>query len=299
MKKFIIRILILFLIVYVVDWTCGHFFRYLQLHTKGGVTGRMEYIANDMTDSVLILGSSRAIHHYDPRIIIDSLGLSTYNCGKDGNGIIYNYGQYCLFRERYSPKIIIYDLIGEFDLIKKYPNERFLGGLRPYYDYKGIDSIFIEVDSLERYKMMSQIRRYNGSFISIIYNFFCSRRDDILGYIPLKDTMDYEPERNDYGERINYDTLKLTYLEKLINDTKKDRIKLIFALSPIYGGGDTAVYQYVINLAAKYEIQFINQYNDTSIIFNKQFFNDSFHLNEFGATEYTKKIVKEISNTLK
>lgn len=54
---------------------------------------RCEYIANKATDDIIILGSSSATHHYVLQIIEDSLGLSCYNCGEEGNGVVLAYGR--------------------------------------------------------------------------------------------------------------------------------------------------------------------------------------------------------------
>lgn len=39
---------------------------------------------------VLILGPSTANHHFDCQILKDSLGMTCYNAGRDGQNIIYN-----------------------------------------------------------------------------------------------------------------------------------------------------------------------------------------------------------------
>lgn len=294
MKRFVIRIILLSLIVLAIDTAFGYAFNYLQSHSKGGATHRMEYIANSMTDSILIMGSSRAIHHYDPRIFVDSLDLSSYNCGLNGMGIIYNYGQYCLFKERHVPKIIIYDICDQFDLLTKVPNDRYLDGLRPYYDRVSIDSIFYSIDKTEKYKMMSQMRKYNGHFTSLVLYYLRPNNDYILGFKPLKGQMAYEPQKSKEENAIILDSIKIKYLEKLIHETRENGTKLIFCISPTYGGADEITYQSVMDLAKANEIPVLNHYNDSSFILKKEYFKDSYHLNEAGAQEYTKTIVKEI-----
>ena len=61
---------------------------YMYFHAKGSSIREMNDVCLDNQYDVLIMGSSRAHHHYVPEIISDSLGLSCYNTGKDGNGII-------------------------------------------------------------------------------------------------------------------------------------------------------------------------------------------------------------------
>lgn len=298
MKRLIIKLTMFFLTLVIVDFFFGEVFKYFQTHSKGGATYRMEYIANKMKDEIVIMGSSRAIHHYDPRILQDSLGLTSFNCGLGGNGIIYNYGQYRIFKERYAPQILIYDIYDQYDLVKGLPNERYIDGLRLYYEKMGIDSVFMSVDSMERYKMLSQMRRFNGKFISVFSNFLYGHETEMNGYVPLEGRMNYEPKKNTESFGIEYDNLKLHYLRRLINESKSQGAKLIFAISPRYGGSNDSVYRLIKEIAMKEGLMFLDYYNDSTIVFNRSYFKDSGHLNEVGATVYTKKILKDIEQVL-
>lgn len=270
----------------------------MQHHSKGGDTGRMEYIVNYMNEDILIFGSSRAIHHYNPEIIEDSLQMSCYNCGRDGNGIIFSYGMYRLFKNRYTPKFIIYDIIDDFDLINENNNEKYLEWLRCYYDKPGIDSIFINVDKNEKYKMIPQMRWYNYKFIQIASDYISPKQSDIKGYRPLEGIIKYEPiEIN--NKPIHYDNLKLEYFKLLIKDCKEKGTKLIFVVSPKYKGGKKQSYEAIIRLAKHENIPFFYYYNDNEISSKKKYFEDSMHMNKYGAEEYTKKIINDIKLYLK
>ena len=85
MKKFLVKILLFFALVAIMDVAFGWLFSMLRSNTRGGQTLKSEYIAKDCSDEILILGSSRAAHHYVPRIISDALGMSCYNCGQEGH----------------------------------------------------------------------------------------------------------------------------------------------------------------------------------------------------------------------
>lgn len=298
MKKFIFKILLLVFILIIVDELSGFIFKYMQYHSKGGDTGRIVYIENNIKDDILIFGSSRAIHHYDPRIIEDSLKMSCYNCGADGNGIIFSYGQYRLFRDRYTPKIIIYDIHANFDLINNGNNEKYLDWLRYFYDKPGIDSIFINIDKTEKYKMISKMRRYNGKFIEVVSDYISPRSSDIKGYRPLYGTMDYEPEiqeNNSTNNHYQYDDIKLQYFRRLIRDCKEKGTQLIFMVSPIYKGNRDKMYkeyEAIIQLAETENIPFISYYDDSDISCDKKYFRDSVHLNQYGSELYTKKIIE-------
>ena len=101
MRKFLFKIALFFIIIAIIDVLSGKCFAYLVEHTKGGDNLRNNFICNSMNDDILIFGSSRALHHYNPAIISDSLHLSCYNCGQDGNGAILNEARYQLILKRY------------------------------------------------------------------------------------------------------------------------------------------------------------------------------------------------------
>ena len=65
----------------------------------------------DLQDStLLILGSSRARNHYNPRIFRDSLGMSCYNAGRSGCFLVYQSAQLDLILDRYVPKVIVLEV---------------------------------------------------------------------------------------------------------------------------------------------------------------------------------------------
>lgn len=191
MKKFLSGTVLFLLIAVILDIACGQMCSYLVNHAKGGDNGRNNYICNKVEEDILVFGSSRAIHHYNPVILADSLGMSCYNCGQDGNGIILNYGRMQLIWQRYRPKIVIYDVIPGFDLLSGEDNHKYLGWLKAYYDMPGIPEIFQSVDATEKYKMLSRMYRYNSKFLQIIADYIHPMQSDgIKGFRPLEGEMD-------------------------------------------------------------------------------------------------------------
>ena len=88
MKKYIRNILLFFVAIVVIDLLFGVVCQYLNDHSKGGGIKSRYYVCKESNEDVLIFGSSRAKHHYVPDIIEDSLSMTCYNTGEDGNGII-------------------------------------------------------------------------------------------------------------------------------------------------------------------------------------------------------------------
>ena len=65
-------------------------------------------------------------------------------------------------------------------------------------------------------------------------------------------------------------------------------------VSPKYKGNEKQSYEAIIQLAKNENVPFFYHYNDDEISSNKNYFEDSMHMNKYGAEKYTKKIIKEI-----
>lgn len=299
MKRFIINIVIFACLIATCDVLLGFVFKYLSAHAKGGDTGRNYYICHQSQNDIIIFGSSRAMHYYDPIILRDSLGASCYNCAKDGNGIIMMYGLYKMITERYQPKVLIYDLCTGFDLLAG-DNNKFLGGLKYNYDCNHIDSIFWKVDPLERYKMVAQTYRYNSEFLQLMMDNIHPLRSDHNGYRPVDRTMTYDPKIDNVLDTITYqyDELKMYYMKRLIADCKARGTSLIFYISPMYKANSDRVYSPMIDYCERNNIPIINHYCDKKYVFNKTYFYDSFHMNREGATVYTKEVAAEVKKII-
>ena len=209
MKKLIAKSTLFIVLVLIIDFFSGSIFTFLRLHSVGGDTNRNEYIANKLNDDIIIFGSSRAIHHYDPRIIEDSLDMTCYNCGNDGMGIILFYARYKQITERYIPKLILYDVTSGFD-IQPGDNSKFLSWSRPYYDQPGVDSIFWKIDHLERIKMISNMYRYNSKILQMVADNLTPLRIDFKGYRPHTGIMKHEPRiEPTVSSKVTYDKIKI------------------------------------------------------------------------------------------
>lgn len=177
----------------------------------------------------------------------------------------------------------------------------YLPGLRYWYnEYPEIDSIFWSVAPNERYKMRLTSYRYNSQFLQLIMDNIKPLQQDAKGYRPLQGEMLYEPSATSGNEKeYVYDTLKLYYLERLVQDCRHSGTKLIFAASPLYkNANDAHIFAPIKKLCTNYGIAFINHYNDTTFNNEKSYFKDRVHMNQKGAEAYTQAIIKELRHYL-
>lgn len=303
MKRFIIRLLVFLSLMFILDRGFGVAMKYLQDHAKGGYVGHHNYILHQSNEDILIFGSSRAIHHYNPQIIEDSLGMSCYNCGQDGNGIVLFYGWWQLMKGNHQPKVIIYDVNPSFDLLVGEDNSKYLGWLRSEYNHDGIRQLFDEVDPTERYKMQSMMYRYNSKFLQNIIDYFHPIfQISPNGYLPLYGEMEQMKKKKQTkttNRTYSYDPQKLAYLEQFVLDAKEHDIQLVFAVSPMWYGMDESMLVPIKKLCEKECIPFLDYSNDSTFVMKDKWFKDGLHLNSRGTDKYSSIISKDISNLLK
>lgn len=288
MKKYLIKIILFFVAVVVVDILFGVACQYMNDHSKGGGVKSRYYVCKESTEDVLVFGSSRAKHHYVPDIIEDSLGMTCYNTGEDGNGIILCYGFLKMITARYSPKLIIYDVTG-FDMYED-DNMKYLDLMKPYYYEKGIDSIFWSVEPKTRVMMLSNLYRYNTTCLRVIGNYIHPMTNYPKGYSPLHKIMDYEPENKEETIKA-IDTLKIHYFEKFIRLSQNKGIYLICCVSPSYAApSDDSKFESIKQLCMQCQVPFLYYGAEPVITKNKAFFQDRNHMNDEGARLYTSSL---------
>lgn len=295
MKKYLIKIILFFVAIVVVDILFGVACQYMNDHSKGGGVKSRYYVCKESNEAVLVFGSSRAKHHYVPDVIEDSLHMTCYNTGEDGNGIILCYGFLKMITERYSPKLIIYD-VTDFDMYVD-DNMKYLDLMKPYYYEKGIDSIFWSVEPKTRIMMLSNLYRYNTTCLRVIGNYIHPMNNYPKGYSALHKTMDYEPEIKQIKEQA-VDTLKIHYFEEFIQLAQDKGISLVCCVSPSYKAPtNDNKYKSIKSLCKQYQVPFIYYGAKPEISDNKAFFQDRTHMNDIGAKLFTSKLMSWINKT--
>ena len=300
MKKFLIKVALFFILAVIVDVTCGFFFENMRVRVRGGQTFKCEYIMKRCQDDILILGSSKAAHHYVPIIISDTLELTCYNGGQEGNGIIAAYARYKMVSARKKPKMVVYEVTPGYDYLQDNGYSGYLGALRQYTSNVDVRKEYLDFsDELERLRLLSNMYCNNSRMFTIV--------KDLLK--PMPDYKGYEPL---YGKIGNFsivnrsvesrfrsiDSLKLSYFEKFISETRTDDVKLVMMISPTFGQVNIQDYEPAVELCKKYGVPLIDNSAYAGITGNNEFFQDRTHLNNNGALAYTKIVAHQIRNLI-
>mgnify|MGYP004641785565 CR=1 FL=1 len=298
MRIFLVKLGVYLMIIAGVDFIIGSCMDYILANTVKGDYGRNNYISLQSHQSCLIFGSSRAIHHYNPDTIAHALNMSCYNCGEDGMGIITMLGRYLMIRQRYVPKLIIYDVSG-FD-IEKDDRSKYIGWLRYFTKNERIAELIEQVDETEKFKSIAQSYKYNSRFVDIIIQFMSKNPQtaENYKYAPLTGVINYDVKETHFNN-VTVDSLKLSLFKKMIQQCKNDGTKFIVVLSPEYKAINDSNYRPIINLCNQYRIPVLNHYKDKDINFNSKLFKDASHLNIEGVKIFNKKICIELHQAFK
>lgn len=294
MKIFVVKLFCFILLLLVLDVVCGKVFSTLhQMASDNSPRGLLtEYAMEKVNAELIIIGASRANHHYVSSVIKDSLGMSVYNAGKDGHDFLY---QCCLIDgilHRYVPKIIIWDVQpGDLSRPVQYDFDR-LTDLNIYYDKNEYCRDLInQRGPYEKYKMFFYSYRYNSKLLSYIYKSIFSYNYPIDGYQPSTDKHNYpilKEEKVDTG----FDRKQLSRITAIINICKEKQVKLIVSLSPKFVNSDylqADVYKKLREVLKEEDIPLIDFYSDSFFRNDSTLFNDNAHLNNRGAQSFTEK----------
>ena len=285
------------------DQLAGVGFKTLYSHA-GDKFERENYMRYKMDADVIVMGSSHATHHYVPAILQDTLHMSVYNCGQRGNGIIYEYGRLATIYQRYTPKLVIVDIIETMDLIKE-DNSRYLDFLKVDYGTNAtVDSLFYAIDPISKYKMLLNCYRYNSQFCDLVINTVLKGRGRFQkdGYAPLhgsqldkyKHQQGQEKAGDKKAEAVEYDDLKLHCLERIAAE-KREGCKMVFVLSPTHGQSSTATqFEVVYDICRRNGIPFLNYMNDPRFLGRDDLFYDRGHMNDDGARMFSSIVASDI-----
>lgn len=297
MKTLLSKLALLLVIVIICDFLIGKSLDHVVSTITTGGQGRDNYICNKSQEDIMIFGSSKAVHHYNSNIIEDSLGMTCYNCGEDGNGILLGYGRLTMVKERHQPKIIIYDVVPKYDLLEN-ENHQYLAWLKTHYNRAGIAEIFHDTDTLERFKMHCSCYRHNSKFLQnlVVYFTHLSTDEGVKGFRPLHGKLNtMRVKERTYKEQYDYDPVKKKYLDRFIAQATGSQ--LYFVVSPLWYKIDTTyttAAQPLIEICQRESIPFFDFTNDPKYVGNDSFFKDGTHLNIQGANEFTRDLVCKI-----
>lgn len=302
-QKVLAGLLAMVALAFLADRGIGYLFGQAYAHSRYGNYHRQEYCLHDSKEKLLILGSSRAVNHYVPQIFTDSIGMSCYNCGSNGQSIYFHYGILSSYLERGDiPKVVLWEVTNKDAVVTQGQAsgldaavERFTPN---YGEYASIDSVLLLKGWRERLLLMSRCYRYNSKAVQLFKCLFLPTPEDhgyeaLLGAMPP--TRPFVVEQHESADVL--DEGKLLYVNKLIQACRSNGVKLYFIESPRYYDAPFIGIDTLKALAAQNDIPFLD-YRHAEDFMDPRFFNNKKHLNDFGAHCYSSVVAGELKRMI-
>lgn len=298
-KKKFFWVLLFFTSLILSDKLLGWAFKNLYFSMRSGDRFAITYSLDSTQADLLIFGTSRARHHYVPKIFEENLNTTCYNTGRDGEGISYNYILLSAICKRYKPKFVILDFDTE-SFYKNSGNDE-LNSLLPYCKLDTvIERLVNERRENEIIKQFSSLYNFNSTLLSSISGQRKQSMTEKLnsGFDPLKGEMSLaaKVETSDLDFQ-KIDDKKIDDFGNFIKCCKYYRILLVLVQSPRYSKFKNNKAQLLADSIIKvYNIPYFNYKEDSSFLNRPTLFKDAAHLNIEGAKLFSIKLAGELSN---
>lgn len=284
------------------DKTTGYVLAFFYTRINHGEQARMTYAIDSTRADMIILGSSRASHHYVPHYFSDSLGMTCYNAGKDKQGILYSLAVLKTILHRYQPHEILLDVTPQtFNKGEVRSNFDVLSVLLPYYKkHPEIQNIVDQRSPWEFVKTYSSLYCYNSLPLQIIFNNLSNGRDAGAedGYVPQYNIWKKPLEKPKYlsKETNTTDSLSIAAFGELIQLCKTNGCKLVIIISPIYQLLPAATPSVTIlkNICIKNNQTILDYSKSPLFLNNPMLFSDMLHLNNSGAALFSAMLCSDL-----
>ena len=293
MKKLLKYIGLVLLGVIVVDFVNRIIFDYTYSHVPkdAELRQRYKYQLNDKPVDLLVIGASRAMFNYVPSIMEDSLHLSVYNAGMDGEGVI---GQYLSIKKALSNgklKYVVYDL-GDLQMTSKWNQDRISVYFPYYWKNKDVQEVVDNVMGKEKAYIMlsSSLYQYNSQIHDLVRCFVQKKQND-KGYEGLPYTgVPIKPGTWDKNKKYNAfvpDSTCASYLDKIVNLCKQNNVKLFICMSPAVMFVKSSQL-YLEKYCKEHNVKYLDFVDCPETNKNLTLFRDDHHLNTKGTPIFTR-----------
>lgn len=273
-----------------------------------GVTNRV--LTGRINAEIVITGSSRAVTHYDSRIIQATTGRSTFNLGINGSQtdmqlamlkaylnhntrpglLIHNLDLFTFIttKEIYDPAQYFPYLDEEpiFNAVKKIYPEAWKWRTLPLYPYAVEDM---------RFTWLGGIRGFLG---------WNPTEDRFQGFTPRHTPWTGEFERfkaaHPEGLRFEIEAEGLQALDELVAICRQRGIRVLLVYSPVYyemralETNRDEVFAHFRRISERYDAP-IWDYSDSPVARDKQLFYNSQHLNADGAAAFSRALAQRLA----
>ena len=277
-----------------------------------GVSNRI--VDGKINADIVISGSSRALTHYDPRIIQEQTGLTAFNIGLNGSQTDMQLARLKTYlRHNKKPLLLIHNL-DVFSFQTTHGGVFDPGQYIPYLAERAIYTALVHIDPdfwkarlLPLYGYAVQDLRFNWVLGVMRFFGWNPREDHFLGFKPRYSAWTDEFTRfkamNPEGVRFEIEANGIKQMEELLELCRDQGIEALLVYSPEYQEmqtltkNRTRVFTYFDKLSDQFGMP-VWDYSNSPISADKQNFYNSQHLNANGAAAFSRKVGIRIASNL-
>jgi len=302
----IIKISFFILLVIACDFTAGKVLDYVYFHTTSGKYNKLNYVIRKSKEDILVFGNSHAECHYIPSIIKDSLHESCFNAGFRNQDILFTYAIHETILDRFSPKLIIFNIDKEMLYANKeaYENQKGkLSELLPFCNKEqGIRSVIEDRSIFEKFKLQSGIYPFNSSVVYLI-KYLLSHSDNYKdGYYPIFGKLNPASEtKKDLSGAKAVEHLNRELVGKMLeifDHFHAHNTRIVAVISPTFRKY-WLINDSVASIFSRQGIPLLNYSRDQRFHNNASYFSDDHHLNNEGAKLFSAIVAHDIKTILK
>lgn len=295
-KSFIVKALVFIIVAVGVDFLIGKTYRILENKALGHSPYGMvtEYTMWKVDADVIIMGASEAQHSYIPSYLEEQLGMTVYNCGKDGSRFYYQNAMINGILDRYSPKMIIWSLSPNELCAPSLDDKGRLSQLNPfYYNNNFCREILKTKSKYEPIKLISSSYSYNSRLFPLMYKIIMpDYQYEYGGYSPLYGTQDgLEIISRNWGG--TYDEKVNEVFECTIERCFQNDVQLVIVFTPRLereSHTELTTYRQLKKTIEKYGVPIIEELYHDKELMSINYFKDNAHLNDEGAKFFNQKL---------
>ncbi len=281
-----------------------------RIETGGfGVTNRI--VAGQVNANIVISGSSRALTHYDPRIIQDITGRSAFNIGRNGSQTDMQLAVLKTYLQRNTPPKLVIHNLDSFSFVTTkeiYDPAQYLPYLNQAPIYEAVSKITPHAWKWKWFPL------YGYAVEDMRYTWSLGLRR-LLGNQPAEDHSEGFQPRNapwsgdfELFRRNNPEGVRFSIEDKGVEDIseiaalcQRHGIALIFVYSPVYFEMQAMEINRVeiLRLLEKISRRFNAEWWDFSgspITRERGNFHNSQHLNALGAAHFSHELASRLAD---
>jgi hypothetical protein len=274
-----------------------------------GVFNRI--VNGQINADILVTGSSRALTHFDPRIIERATGQTGYNIGINGSQIDMQVAVFKTYlTHNAKPRLLVHSL-DSFTFVTSHGEVYFPGQYLPYLNEPDI------YDALKRIDPHTWKARYlplYGYSVQDMNFTWVKGLAGVMGWNPAEDryqgfqprhsswTGDFERfrESSRSGVRFEIEAAGVQQLEEMLRLAQAQGIRVLLVYSPVYHEMQALetnrpeIFARFRELAARYGAA-LWDYSQSPVSLRKEYFYNSQHLNAGGAAVFSEEFARALA----